>query len=57
MPTINRVKNKMDGAVDKYNAVQNDIRLQYNAKVIVCAAADFDGVFDEFLIEMKIRRK
>ena len=55
-PVVNRVKTKLGGLIEKYEPVQNDIRLQYNARMIIATSdAEFDKAFDEFLSEMNVR--
>jgi putative aldouronate transport system substrate-binding protein len=52
----NRVKPIIGGSVEKYTPVQNDIRLQYYAKMMMAKSdADFETAYNNFLNEMKVR--
>jgi ABC-type sugar transport system, periplasmic component len=56
IPKSNRIKPIIGGKVEKYSPVQNDIRLQYYAKMLVAKNdKEFDNAFNQFLNEMKVR--
>jgi len=56
IPTVNRTKTLIGGLVEKYSPVQNDIRLQYYAKLLLAKSeSDFETVYKQFLNEMKVR--
>jgi len=52
----NRIRPVVGGAVEKYTPVQNDIRLQYYAKMMMAAtSSDFDAAYNAFKNEMQVR--
>ncbi|QHT62991.1 hypothetical protein GXP70_25515 [Paenibacillus lycopersici] len=56
IPNSSRIKPIIGGAVEKYNPVQSDIRLQYYAKLLLAKNdKDFEKVYGQFLNEMKVR--
>lgn len=56
IPAVNRTKARVGGSVEKYSPVQNDIRMQYYAKLLLAKnEAEFDTIFNQFLNEMKVR--
>ncbi|AZN43324.1 type 2 periplasmic-binding domain-containing protein [Paenibacillus albus] len=56
VPKSSRIKPIIGGAVEKYNPVQSDIRLQYYAKLLLAKNdQDFEKVYNQFLNEMKVR--
>lgn len=55
-PVESRMGTLAGGAVEKYGPVQNDIRLQYYAKLLLAKSeSEFATVYDQFLNEMKVR--
>lgn len=56
IPQSSRIKPIIGGMVEKYTPVQNDIRLQYYAKMLLAKnEQDFENVYNQFLNEMKVR--
>jgi len=56
IPESSRIKPIIGGAVEKYSPVQNDIRLQYYAKLLLAKnEKDFEDTYKKFLNEMKVR--
>ncbi|MFD0715639.1 extracellular solute-binding protein [Paenibacillus sp. GCM10027626] len=56
IPVANRVKPVVGGSVEKYSPVQNDIRLQYYAKLLLAKNdKEFESAYEQFLKEMKVR--
>ncbi|UVI30452.1 extracellular solute-binding protein [Paenibacillus spongiae] len=56
IPQSSRIKPIIGGAVEKYSPVQNDIRLQYYAKLLLAKSEkNFEDTFNQFLNEMKVR--
>lgn len=56
IPKSSRIKPIIGGAVEKYNPVQSDIRLQYYAKLLLAKNdQEFEKVYNQFLNEMKVR--
>jgi putative aldouronate transport system substrate-binding protein len=49
-------KTLIGGTVEKYSPVQNDIRMQYYAKMLLGKnEKDFESAYGQFLNEMKVR--
>lgn len=56
MPATSRIRPIIGGAVEKYGPVQNDIRMQYYARLLLAENdQEFDKIYDQFLNEMKVR--
>ncbi|MFS0725128.1 extracellular solute-binding protein [Paenibacillus sp. 1P07SE] len=56
IPASSRIRPIIGGAVEKYSPVQNDIRLQYYARLLLAENEQmFDNAYNQFLNEMKVR--
>ncbi|WP_128655467.1 extracellular solute-binding protein [Paenibacillus sp. 598K] len=56
IPATSRMRPIIGGAVEKYSPVQNDIRLQYYARLLLADNEQaFNNAYDQFVNEMKVR--
>ncbi|WP_391572904.1 extracellular solute-binding protein [Cohnella sp.] len=56
IPAVSRTKTLIGGQVEKYSPVQNDIRMQYYAKMLLAKNEnEFESAYEQFLNEMKVR--